>query len=597
MVELDPAERAFLEDLGPVRMAVDPDWEPYEWVTPEGEFLGIAAELLELIAMRLGLDFELVPTRDWSQSLAASKSGEAHILAFLNRTPARDEWLLFTEPYFTDPAVFITREDHDYIFDPGRLTGESMVLPAGTSMEERIRQAYPNLEIVIVETESEAFQYVNDRKADMTLRSLTMAAYTIRKDGLFNLKIAGQLPDYTNSFRIGVTKELPQLRAILDKGVFTISPQDMQRAINTYVSIEARTAVDYWYVARLAVVFLVLLASGLYWNYRLSKLNRQLKARETELVKLSTRLEEELSVRSRMEGQLKQQAEHLRLIIDTVPAYIYAKDENGRFLLANKKLADLIGVSPEEVVGKTSRDYGATEEQQAMYLEADRTVLQTGKAMFIPQEEDIRADRTLGWFQTTKTPYKHPDWDKPAILGVSIDITDRVNNEELIRHMAQHDGLTGLPNRALFSDRLGQALAIARRSGTRLALLFVDLNGFKPVNDTHGHLVGDLVLKETAQRLRDAVRESDGVGRIGGDEFVLFLQTVETRGQVQQVCGKLLGALEQPYEIQGLTLHLSASIGHALFPDDGKDEGTLLASADADMYRMKKISASHREGR
>jgi len=151
--------------------------------------------------------------------------------------------------------------------------------------------------------------------------------------------------------------------------------------------------------------------------------------------------------------------------------------------------------------------------------------------------------------------------------------------------------MTGLPNRALFSDRLGQALAIARRSGTKLALLFVDLNGFKPVNDTHGHAVGDLVLMETGRRLREAVRESDGVGRIGGDEFVLFLRTVETREQVQQVCAKLLASLEQPYELQGLVLQLSASIGQALFPDDGKDESTLLAFADADMYRVKKAGS------
>jgi ABC-type amino acid transport substrate-binding protein len=144
-VELDPDERAFLDSLGPVRMAVDPDWEPYEWVNSEGEYQGIASELLQLIALRLGHEFELVPTVDWSQSLAASKSGTAHILAFLNQTPARDEWLIFTAPYFSDPAVFITREDHEFIVDPGRLVGETIVLPAGTSMEERIRASYPDM--------------------------------------------------------------------------------------------------------------------------------------------------------------------------------------------------------------------------------------------------------------------------------------------------------------------------------------------------------------------------------------------------------------------------------------------------------------------
>ncbi|MDX9957299.1 MAG: GGDEF domain-containing protein [Spirochaetia bacterium] len=253
-----------------------------------------------------------------------------------------------------------------------------------------------------------------------------------------------------------------------------------------------------------------------------------------------------------------------------------------------------MGVSPEEVVGRTSLDYGATEEQVARYLEADRTVMQTGLPLFIPQEEDMRPDRTTGWFQKTKTPYKHPDGDKPAILGVSIDITDRVKSEELIRHMAQHDSLTGLANRALFSDRLGQALAMTRRSGMKLAVLFIDLDGFKPVNDTYGHGIGDLVLRETARRLLDAVRESDGVGRIGGDEFVVFLRTMENRGQLRQLCSKIQSALEQPYEIEGRVLNLSASIGQALYPDDAGDEGSLLAAADADMYRVKKVG-SHRD--
>ncbi|MGD9938331.1 MAG: diguanylate cyclase [Clostridia bacterium] len=250
-------------------------------------------------------------------------------------------------------------------------------------------------------------------------------------------------------------------------------------------------------------------------------------------------------------------------------------------------------MSPEEVVGRTSLDYGATAEQVARYLEADRTVMQTGLPLFIPQEEDMRPDRTTGWFQKTKTPYKHPDGDKPAILGVSIDITDRVKSEELIRHMAQHDSLTGLANRALFSDRLGQALAMTRRSGMKLAVLFIDLDGFKPVNDTYGHGTGDLVLRETARRLLDAVRESDGVGRIGGDEFVVFLRTMENRGQLRQLCSKIQSALEQPYEIEGRVLNLSASIGQALYPDDAGDEGSLLA-ADADMYRVKKVG-SHRD--
>ena len=589
-IELTRAEREYLENLGELRICVDPDWVPYEWIDGDGVYRGIAAELVDLMGKRLNIEINLVRTKDWKESIETIKAGKAHLLAFLNQTPERDEWLVFTEPYFTDPNVFITREDHGFIVDPERLSGETIVFPAGTSMEERIRSRYPSLAVLTVETEGEALRAVMDRNADMTLRSLTMAAYTIRKEGLFSLKIAGQLPEMTNSFRMGVAKGYVPLRDILNKAVATITPQDVQAAVNRHISIEVRSEIDYLLLLRAAGLFAVLLAFGLYWNFRLGRLNRKLKAREAELMALSVRLEEDVKARIRLEAKLQAEAEHLRLIIDTVPAYIYAKDSDGRFILANKAMANLFGVAPEEAIGRTNRDYGATEEQTALYRQQDREVLQTGKAMFIPEEESMRPDRTPGWFQTTKIPYRHPEGDTPAILGVSIDITERRANDERIRYMAQHDGLTGLPNRALFADRLSQALALARRNSSRVVVFFIDLDGFKPVNDTHGHAVGDLVLQETARRLLASVRSSDCVGRIGGDEFVLFIQDAATPDDATLVADKIYSSIRLPYLHQDLSLHLSASVGFAQYPEDGTDENALFQKADAAMYEAKRLA-------
>ena len=590
LIELTSAEREYLASLGDLRICVDPDWKPYEWIDDDGVYRGIAAELVDLMGKRLNVGITLVRTKDWKESIETIKTGKAHLLAFLNQTPERDEWLVFTEPYFTDPNVFITREDHGFIADPERLSDETIVFPAGTSMEERIRSRYPALTVLTVGTESEALRAVVDRKADMTLRSLTMAAYTIRKEGLFSLKIGGQLPEMTNNFRMGIAKDLVPLRDILNRAVSTITPQDVQHAINRHISIEVRSEIDYYLLLRAAGLFALLLAFGLYWNLRLGRLNKRLKAREAELVALSGTLEEDVRARIKLEEKLQAEAEHLRLIIDTVPAYIYAKDVNGRFILANKAMSDLFGVPPEEAVGKTNRDYGATEEQTALYRQEDRQVLESGKPLFIPEEESMRPDRTPGWFQTTKIPYRHPEGDAPAILGVSIDITERRMKDEKIRFMAQHDGLTGLPNRALFSDRLSQALALARRNSTRLVVFFIDLDGFKPVNDTHGHAAGDVVLQETARRLLASVRSSDCVGRIGGDEFVLFIQDAATAEDATLVSEKITASIRQPYLYEGLSLHLSASIGFALFPEDGTDENTLFQKADAVMYEAKRLA-------
>jgi len=281
-VELSLEERAYLETLGPVRMAVDPDWEPFE-VIAAGKYVGIAADLIHLISTRLGMEIELVVTRDWDESLEASRDGRVHMLAFLNQTPEREVWLSFTEPYFKDQNVLITRIEHDYIADAAGLSGETVALPSGTSIEERLHDEYPNLGTVVVKNEAEAFEAVENHTADMAIRSLTMAAYTIRKEGLFNLKVAGQLPGFENQFRIGVVQSEPMLRTILDKGIATITVQDVQQAINNHLPIEMRTEVNYSLIMWLSSIFLLLLAGGLLWNYFLRRINRQLLEQDIAL--------------------------------------------------------------------------------------------------------------------------------------------------------------------------------------------------------------------------------------------------------------------------------------------------------------------------
>ena len=159
---------------------------------------------------------------------------------------------------------------------------------------------------------------------------------------------------------------------------------------------------------------------------------------------------------------------------------------------------------------------------------------------------------------------------------------------ERLTHLANHDALTDLPNRVLFFDRLDQALALARRHGTRLALLFIDLDKFKPINDNWGHAVGDQLLRLVAERLTGRLRSSDTVGRIGGDEFVALLSEVTDAGHAAQVADDLRCGLAQPYALPGLTVTISASIGIALYPDHGQDAIELARHADDGMYLAKQ---------
>ena len=176
-----------------------------------------------------------------------------------------------------------------------------------------------------------------------------------------------------------------------------------------------------------------------------------------------------------------------------------------------------------------------------------------------------------------------------GLIFVIRDISERKKTEEHIRHMAQHDPLTGLPNRALFSDRLQSAITNAVRDKTGLALMFIDLDKFKPVNDTYGHGVGDLLLQDVAQRMLQCLRDSDTVARIGGDEFVVLLRGSSAIPETLAVAEKIRKGLERPFLIDGHVLQISCSIGVARFPEHGQDDITLAKNADLAMYRAKEL--------
>jgi two-component system, cell cycle response regulator len=276
-LDLTAEERQYLDASGPISYCVDPDWAPYETVTERGEHVGIGADLLRLAASRAGLALRLVVTKDWEDSLAQSKAGTCTLLNFLNQTPKRDAWLSFTEPLFIDPNVIITREGHPFVADLAALSNETLTLPKGTSTEERVRRDFPNLRILLSDSDADSFAMVAEKKADMTIRSMTVSVYTIKKEGWFNLKIAGQIPGYDNHLRVGVVKDHPVLRSVLSKAIATITPQERAMIANKHVAINVQTALDYDLIGKIAFAFVLVALTSLFWIVKLTRLNRTLK--------------------------------------------------------------------------------------------------------------------------------------------------------------------------------------------------------------------------------------------------------------------------------------------------------------------------------
>lgn len=203
----------------------------------------------------------------------------------------------------------------------------------------------------------------------------------------------------------------------------------------------------------------------------------------------------------------------------------------------------------------------------------------------------MKPDGAVRWIRDRAFPVRDASGTVHRIAGIAQDITDRKQHEETIRHLAYYDALTGLPNRTLLHDRLQQAILLGRRTAKPVALLLMDLNRFKEVNDTLGHHKGDLLLQQVGARLRDVVRESDTVGRLGGDEFAVLLLGAGDVDHAKRVADKLLKALETSFVIDGLTLEVGASIGIALCPQHAGDVNLLMQRADVAMYAAKQAGA------
>ena len=257
----------------------------------------------------------------------------------------------------------------------------------------------------------------------------------------------------------------------------------------------------------------------------------------------------------------------------------------GRIVRVNPAFTRVTGYTADEVIGRSPALLRSGRHDAAFYTAMWETVRRTGS-----WEGDIwnrHKDGHVFAERLSISAMRHGSARPSHYVAVFSDVTEARQHEARMTRLAHFDSLTGLPNRALMQDRLDQAVHHAHRARHALALLFLDLDRFKSINDTLGHAVGDDLLKAVATRLTTCVRESDSVGRHAGDEFVILLPDLEDGRQAGHVARKILQALEQPLQLESHSLEISASIGIALFPDDAMDTATLLAHADAALYEAK----------
>ena len=294
---------------------------------------------------------------------------------------------------------------------------------------------------------------------------------------------------------------------------------------------------------------------------------------------------QDITSRVSAEEALRRSEETYRQIVDTAREGVWVFDAEGRTTFSNARMGEILGYMPTEMVGMFGLDFMDDDGKK----EADRRLSQRREG--VSEQYDFRFKRKDGtdvWTIVSASPMYSAEGGFAGVLARVTDISERKQQESDMWWQAYHDSLTRLPNRALFEDRLGQLLAMSRRQNSRVAVLFIDLDRFKHINDTLGHGAGDRLLKVVADRLTTCLRAEDTIARMGGDEFTILLPGIEHPEDAAKVAQKLLDAIAVPIQIDDQELFVGGSIGISLFPEDGQDTQALLKHADVAMYRAKE---------
>jgi diguanylate cyclase (GGDEF)-like protein/PAS domain S-box-containing protein len=272
-------------------------------------------------------------------------------------------------------------------------------------------------------------------------------------------------------------------------------------------------------------------------------------------------------------------------VFETTHDGIMITDEEGTILSVNPAFSQITGYSAQEAIGETPRLLKSEHHDQAFYDALWSSLISKGYWQGEVWNRRKNGELYIQWQTISMLP--DAEGRPSRYVAVFSDVTELRRKDERIRQQAYHDALTGLPNRFLLLDRLEHGIDVARRAMSGLAVMFLDLDRFKVVNDSLGHEAGDLLLQAVAGRLELCLRKSDTIARLGGDEFVIVLSDFESTAEIALLSDRIVASLAAPFDLNGHPAHIGASIGIAVYPQDGSEAGTLMKNADAAMYQAK----------
>jgi len=559
-----------------IRLAPDPDFAPIEFFDKNNQYQGLAADYVSLIEKKLGIYFEIKQFANWDEVIKQTRSHQIDIWGAASATPQRKEYMLFTSPMLDIPSIIIARHDEVDQLSMEKMGNRVVTVVSGYASHDFIKRNYPDIKLDISPNIKTALRKVSFGQVDVMIADQATSIYSMEQEGISNLKVVGKSA-YHYRWAFAIRKDWPELQQILEKGLKMVSIDEHQTIMDKWIRVASKQK-SWWqltheqliiWAVSTGFVFLILI---IFWN---RILQQRVRVRTFELAVSHKKLQEsEEKYRSIFEYS----EDSMFILKDD--AFLLANEASVR-LFAYTSQQELIDIPPWSVSPDLQPD-GSPSMTKAKEMIA--IAIETGFHHF--EWLHKKKDGTL--FPVDVSLTRIPFENDTAVFCVCNDITERKKAEAEIQRLATHDALTGLASLNLAQDRLNMAINNAQREKNKAAILFIDLDGFKQINDEYGHQAGDQVLKRVAHHLSSTIRNQDTVARIGGDEFLIVLNGIHHAENAEQVANKIIEALKTPCIYQQQLLYIGCSIGISIYPDHSVEAETLVKLADDAMYKVKK---------
>lgn len=419
---LTDAEIAWLKEHPIIRLAPDPEFRPIEFFDESGNYTGLAADYTRLLEQKLGIRFEIVRCGNWDEVIDRVRRQEADVLNAVVRTPQRENYLLFPEPYLKIPSVIIVRKNVDDNLTLDMLKGMNIVMVSGYGYVELIRNKYPELKIELVPEPKTALHKVSFGMADAFVGDLATSSFYIESEGITNLKLAGETePPNVSGF--AVRSDWPELSVILEKGMTLISPDEKEVIYSKWIHLTMEPGVSLQEFKKLMLYIAggisVVILGFLLWNRLLKRVVR----RRTE------DLRKEIEEHKRTETALGESEARLRALIQTIPDLVWLKDPEGVYLECNARFERFFGAPKKDIIGKTDFDF-FDRDQAEFFRKNDKAAIEKGGPRLNEEEITYADDGHREFLETVKTPIYGNDGQLIGVLGIARDITERRLAEE-----------------------------------------------------------------------------------------------------------------------------------------------------------------------